>query len=41
MIRLPDINGTNNTEKINQLVSYIRILAEEVQRLQLKVEEKK
>lgn len=41
MIRLPDINGTNNTEKINQLVSYIRTLAEEVQRLQLKVEEKK
>jgi hypothetical protein len=41
LIQLPHITGKTPDEKISQLISYIRVMAEELQRLQLKVEEEK
>lgn len=41
MIQLPLITGRTAEEKVDQLIAYIRIVAEEIQRLQLKEEEKK
>lgn len=39
MIQLPLITGKTADEKVDQLIAYIRIMAEEMQRLQLKIEE--
>ena len=39
MIQLPLITGKTTDEKVGQLISYIRVLADELQKLQLKVEE--
>lgn len=41
MIQLPHITGKTASEKVDQLISYIRVLAEELQRLLLQVEEEK
>lgn len=41
MIQLPHITGTTPGEKVNQLIDYVRVMAEEIQRLQLKAEEEK
>ena len=41
MIQLPLITGRTAEEKVDQLIAYIRILAEELQRLQLQIEEEK
>lgn len=41
MIQLPLITGRTAEEKVDQMISYIRVMAEEIQRLQLKVEEEK
>lgn len=36
MIRLPHITGQTDHEKIEQIIKYLRIMAEELQRVQLK-----
>lgn len=36
MIRLPHITGATDSEKIDQIIKYLRLMADELQRLQIK-----